>query len=912
MKKLFLLVVLIFTYQFAAFSQTFPAGFQTSDIGTGWDQPAGSLFSSDGQQIFVWEKSGKVFVCNRDGSGTYIKQTTPVVNISEEVGDWRDHGLLGFAIDPSFPSNGYIYLLYVVDRHYLMNYGSQSYNPATNEYYKATISRVTRFKTTHNGGNLIADPSSRLVLIGETPSTGIPLLYESHGIGSLLFADDGTLLVTSGDGASYSSVDVGSAAETYYQQALTDGIIRPEENVGAFRSQMINSLNGKILRINPENGNGIPSNPFYLPGSPRAAQSRVWAYGFRNPYRIALKPGTGSTNPAAGDIGELYVGDVGFNTWEELDIIDEPGVNCGWPLFEGLTSTSGYSTANTLNRDEPNPLYNGTSCTQQYFMFRSLLKQATADGIKTVYNPCDPSKEIGTGNRYFHYRPSIDWRHQQNQARVGIFNGNNAAVATIGTPASGVTGSPFPGNCAVAGCWYNGTSFPSNYQNTFFMADYGGKWLKSFSVDYTTKIKKVQNFGSGFIAIASVSLNPIDGSLVFVDIGAGKVQAIKYGGNQLPVVVMSSDKTYGPSVLNVSFKGSDSHDPDGSIASYSWNFGDGETSTATDPSHNFTAAGPKKFVVKLKITDDKGGSTTDSMIISVNNTPPTVNITSPIKNSKYKLGSDTLYSCSADVSDNEQGSNQLFYTWQTFLHHNNHVHPDPVDNNKSTSTLISRIGCNGEDYYWEIKLTVTDAAGLSASDSSMIYPDCSTESPLPVRLSSFSITQQGGINLVKWITEQEQSLDYYEVERSVDGINYVPINRQQARNLVSRNEYNFADNGFTQEINYYRLKIVDIDTKVSYSIVVKVGTGQQQTGLRLAPNPAKDNIAVIFSSPENRSITIIVRDIYGRIVRTVQGTANRGYNLVYINGFGKESRGIYFVSLQLGDVLLQEKFVKAE
>ncbi len=58
------------------------------------------------------------------------------------------------------------------------------------------------------------------------------------------------------------------------------------------------------------------------------------------------------------------------------------------------------------------------------------------------------------------------------------------------------------------------------------------------------------------------------------------------------------------------------------VSSYSWNFGDATTSTTANPSHNFTApAGtPKKFVVKLTVTDNGGASSVDSMVISVNNT----------------------------------------------------------------------------------------------------------------------------------------------------------------------------------------------------------------------------------------------------------------------------------------------------
>ncbi len=913
MKKLFFLLLGAIAFPFAViFSQTFPAGFQMTDIGTGWVQPAGAQFSPDGQKLFVWEKGGKVFVCNRDVNGVYVKQTTPVLDISDEVGNWRDHGLLGFALDPSFSTNGYFYLLYVVDRYYLFNFGKLGYNPATNEYYKATIGRVTRFQATMNGTNLVSDPANRLILIGETPSTGIPQLYESHGVGALAFADDGTLIVSTGDGASYSSNDGGSASETYYLQALADGIIRSEENVGAFRSQMLNSLNGKILRINPANGDGLPSNPFYDASAPRSAKSRVYAFGFRNPYRFSIKPGTGSTNPAAGDIGEIFIGDVGYNTWEEMDIIKEPGVNCGWPLFEGLTPVLGYFNLHTVNKDEPNPLYDGTTCKQQYFKFEDLIKQATADQIKTVFNPCDNTQPIGTGNRYYHLRPSLDWRHGADVARVGIFNGNDAAVATIGTPESGVTGTPFRGNCAVGGFWYTGTQFPAKYRYTFFMADYGGKWIKSIGVKFTDDVESVKDFGSGFVAIACLIQNPLDGSMVFVDIGKGLVRTVSYGGNQLPVPVLKSDKIYGPSVLNVTFKGSDSYDPDGTISSYLWNFGDGGTSTDADPAHNFSVPSgtPAKFIVKLTVTDNSGASVTDSMIISVNNTPPVVHITSPVNNSKYVLGTDTLYSCTADVSDAEQGPDQLTYAWQTFLVHNNHTHPGPIDNNKNTATMISRIGCNGDSYSWRVVLTVTDAAGLSASDTTQIFPDCSSESPLPVFMSSFTVEQQGNANLVKWVTGQEQDVSYFEVERSADGVNFIAIDRQKAKNLITGGSYSYSDDRFNPGVNYYRIKAVDLDGKVSYSFVIKVGDDRVTTGLRVVPNPARDNFAVRFHAMDNGTVTILVSDVNGKLLRRQVQTAGKGENLIYINGFEKEASGTYFISLRQGDRILHTKFIK--
>ena len=577
-RLLFVLAITLFGWTVQLSAQTFPSGFSKSNIGSGWNQPVGATFSKDGNKLFVWEKGGKVYMCKWNPiTQVYNKQATPVLDISQEVGNWRDHGLLGFALDPNFSSNGLIYLLYVVDRHYLMNFGTANYNAFTNDYFKATIGRVTRYKTITSSGNVVADLTTRTILIGESKTTGIPILYESHGMGSLAFAADGTLLVSAGDGASYNTVDAGSLAETYYSQALTDGIIRSAENVGAFRSQMINSMSGKILRIDPATGDGISSNPFYSSSSPRSPQSRVWAMGFRNPFRFSIKPNTGSLSPSTGDIGEIYVGDVGWDTYEELNIVEKAATNCGWPIFEGLTYLNGYAGLNTANKDEPNPLFGTGGCTQQYFYFKNLIKQATADNSTAVYNPCDASMLISSGNsnRFFHRRPVIDWKHTVDSARVGIYSGNDAAIAQIGSAASNVTGTPFRGNCSIGGCWYTGTMFPPAYRNTFFQADYGAAWLKSMNIQFTDVVTQVDPFATGFVAIVGIVENPLDGSLVYVDVGSNKIGKIKYSGNQPPVAKVTANKIYGPSILSVTFTGSNSSDPEGGPLTYNWDFGDG-------------------------------------------------------------------------------------------------------------------------------------------------------------------------------------------------------------------------------------------------------------------------------------------------------------------------------------------------
>jgi glucose/arabinose dehydrogenase len=313
-----------------AFAISLPAGFSEEDVGSLWTEPVGLAFGSGPQgadRIYVWERAGRVWILE-NGVNSWV----PLLDIRDEVGAWRDYGMLGFALDPNFQQNGYIYVSYVVDRHHLLNAGQPDYDPNANEYLAATIGRVTRYTARASDGFRTVDPASRLVLVGETMSTGIPILHGSHGPGSLVFGTDGTLLVAVGDAASWEGMDDGgNDGNSYAAQGLIDGIIQAKEDVGAFRSQLLDSLNGKVLRLDPRTGNGLASNPFFDPTNPRSAKSRVWALGLRNPYRMTLRPETGSHLPEEGNPGVLVLGDVGWEDWEEVHVITSGGKNCGWP-----------------------------------------------------------------------------------------------------------------------------------------------------------------------------------------------------------------------------------------------------------------------------------------------------------------------------------------------------------------------------------------------------------------------------------------------------------------------------------------------------------------------------------------------------------------------------------------------------
>ncbi len=869
----------------SAFAQ-WPTNFTSETVAANWQQPTGIAFAPSGD-LFVWEKGGRVWTVVNG-----VKSAQPVINVAEEVGDWRDHGLLGFAVDPNFEQNGRVYLGYVVDFHHLRWFGTQQYSPTTNQYFHDTIARVTR--VTLDPSTYVLVPNSRTVLVGESMTTGIPICHQSHGMGSLVFGADGTLLVTCGDGASYDTVDTGGPTGGSSNTALADGILRPKENVGAFRAQLVDSLNGKVLRIDPTTGDGVTSNPFYDGGAPRAPRSRVWGLGLRNPFRASLQPGTGSADPSLGDPGTLCIGDVGWNAFEEFTVCDAPGLDFGWPLHEGLSAHSGYSAQNTANQDAPNPLFGTGGCTAPYFAFRDLLVQDTL-ATPSWPNPCQPAQQIPASiPRFEHTRPIADWGHGTS-ARARAYNGNNASIALVGAVGSPIQGPQFTGNCTAGGAWYAGTAYPPSYLGSYFFTDYVGGWIRRFVPGSPAQILPFGTGGevSGVVNLVSAPNTGVLHFIHYAESGGGStVRRIVYTQNFAPIAVASPEVTFGPVPHTVQFSSAGTVDPEGAPITYAWDFGDGWTSTDANPTHVYEAmsdvtsqgtfiarvlelvpphpqglgnwnpqilrdgdyppvgstsgsrqydtyhggaqgnfdwlgysyATPRTFRaiafqegkhfqdggwfqtwrievgdgttwtsvlgavmtpnypgnngisyetfridfppaqgthirlagtpggsagyisagelrvfaadpvlamqptrrdVTLKVSDPIGAIGTRATLVSLNNTPPVVAITSPLDGSLYTLGPATTIPLAASVVDAQHTSIELECAWQTVLHHNEHTHPEPIDPACTTTTVITPEGCDGEAYHFEVHLTVTDAAGLATSVVSHLYPDCS-------------------------------------------------------------------------------------------------------------------------------------------------------------------------------------------
>jgi glucose/arabinose dehydrogenase len=292
-----------------------PAGF-VDEVVTSVSAPTDVAFTPDGR-LLVASQGGTLHLY---APPAYSSATVALTFAANTLCSNSERGLLGIAVDPSFPTNGYVYLFYTAQKPGTTGCPTGSSN---------VFNRVSRFTFSPSSASTI-DPASQVVLIDNIPSPN-----GNHNAGDLAFGKDGFLYVTTGEGG------VPSAA-------------RDESFLG-----------GKVLRIDPKGATPaarIPDdNPYAQDPSaePCAVAGRTttagktrcketFAWGFRNPFRFAFDPGAVQTR--------FFINDVGQSTWEEIDLA-QPGADYGWNVREGFCANGSTTNCGAPPAGMTNPIY---------------------------------------------------------------------------------------------------------------------------------------------------------------------------------------------------------------------------------------------------------------------------------------------------------------------------------------------------------------------------------------------------------------------------------------------------------------------------------------------------------------------------------------------------------------------------
>jgi PKD repeat protein len=373
-------------------------------------------------------------------------------------------------------------------------------------------------------------------------------------------------------------------------------------------------LSGAVLRVDPATGNGVAGNPMYDAQNPSSNASRIISYGLRNPFRFTFRPNT----------SELWVGDVGWGTWEEVDRMTTPtpstAVNFGWPCYEGAGRQGSYDSANLTICEN---LYTAGTATGPYYTYNHSASVVSGDGCPTA---------------------------------------NGSVISAIS--------------------FYGGGSYPGTYNGALFFGDHSRNCIWAM-LPGGNGLPSANNLRAFVVDPNShpvdLATDPASGDLFYVNFDGGQIRRIQYiGGNNPPVAVATANPASGTAPLTVQFTGSGSSDPDGDALTYSWDLnGDGTygDSTAVNPSFTYTTAGT--FQVTLRVTDARGASSTSApVIITVGpgNTAPAPVIDTPPSSLTWAVGDTINFSGHAtDAQDGTLPASAL--SWQVIIHHGGHTHP---------------------------------------------------------------------------------------------------------------------------------------------------------------------------------------------------------------------------------------------
>ncbi|MBB5868390.1 glucose/arabinose dehydrogenase [Allocatelliglobosispora scoriae] len=585
-----------------------------------------SLAVMPNRSVIHTARNGTVRVTDAAGN-TKVAGNIPVYTHDEE-------GLQGVAVDPNFASNRYVWLYYSPT---LTTPGGDAPTSGTAADFAPWKGHLNLSRFTLNTDDTLNMGSEKIVLTVDNDRGQC-----CHVGGDIDFDAAGNLYLTTGDDTN-----------PFESNSFTPIDERTDRNpqFDAQRSSAnSNDLRGKVLRITPTAAGGytIPSGNMFAPGTAKT-RPEIYAMGFRNPFRMSVDkptgnvylgdygPDSGATDPNRGPNGQV-----------EFDRITAPGFY-GWPYCTGTNTTTETYNEYTFPSGPSQAKYNCTGgATNNSFRNTGIttLPAAKASWIRYGGDAGTPP-EFGGGS----------------ESPMGgpVYRYNAASTSSV--------------------------KFPQSLDGRYFAGEYGRRWIKAITVNGDGTYGEISAFPWTGTQVMDMAFGP-DGALYVLDYGTGsgnqalfRIEYIGTGTNRNPVAVASANKTSGPAPLAINFSSAGSSDPEGGALSYLWTFGDGTTSTAANPTKTYTANGT--YNPTLRVTDPQGLTGTASLVVTVGNSAPVVNVSAPADGQLFTFGDTIPFTVS--VTDPEDGTINCSRVTVTYsLGHDSHAHQ-----------ITSKTGCTG-------------------------------------------------------------------------------------------------------------------------------------------------------------------------------------------------------------------------
>ncbi|MFF3871409.1 PQQ-dependent sugar dehydrogenase [Streptomyces sp. NPDC001978] len=542
-----------------------------------------------------------------------------------------EEGLQGVGIDPDFATNRFIYLYYAPPLNTPAGDAPETGTAADFAPFDG-VNRLSRFVLKTDG---TLDTASEKNILEVKTSRGICC----HVGGDIDFDAAGNLYLSTGDDTNpfqsdgYTPIDERSDRNPAFDAQRSSG--------------NTNDLRGKILRIkvNADGSYSIPDGNLFAPGTDKT-RPEIYAMGFRNPFRFSVDKKTGI----------VYVGDYGPDAGA-ADPARGPG---GQVEFARVTGPGNFGW----------PYCTGDNDAFVDYDFGTKASGATFD--------CAAPKNESPHNTGLTDLPP---------AQPAWIPYDGGSVPELGSGSESPMGGPVYHYDATLD---SPVKFPEAYDGNFFAGEFGRRWIKRIVSDDAGTVQSINAFPWTGTQVMDMAFGP-DGALYVLDYGTAWFGGDENSGlyrienatdGHSPVAQAAADRTSGQAPLKVAFSSAGSSDQDGDALTYSWDFGDGDKSTAANPTHKYKTNGTYMATVTAK--DPTGRTGSASVQIVVGNTAPKVTLELPQDGQLFSFGDAVPFK--VKVTDPEDGPNIdcSKVTVNFILGHDTHGHP-----------LTSATGCSG-------------------------------------------------------------------------------------------------------------------------------------------------------------------------------------------------------------------------
>ncbi|MFL3866173.1 MULTISPECIES: ThuA domain-containing protein [unclassified Streptomyces] len=619
------------------------------------------------RSVLHTSRGGELRITDSAGN-TRISGTLPVYTHDEE-------GLQGIGVDPDFAENRAIYLFYAPPLDTPSGDAPETGTAADFAKFDG-VNRLSRFVLNEDG---TLDTASEKKVLDVPTSRGICC----HVGGDIDFDKDGNLYLSTGDDTN-----------PFASDGFTPIDERPDRNP-AFDAQRTsgntNDLRGKILRIKvAEDGSyTIPEGNLFEPGTDKT-RPEIYAMGFRNPFRFSVDQATGI----------VYVGDYG----PDAGAADAQRGPSGKVEFARVTKAGNFGWPYCVGDNEP------------YIDYDFATKVSGA-----AFDCANPKNESPHNTGLVDLPP----------AEAAWIPYDGGSLPEFGSGSESPMGGPVYRYDADLD---SPVKFPEAYDGDFFAGEFGRRWIKRIEQDADGTVQSINDVPWSGTQIMDMAFGP-DGALYVLDYGlawfGGDENSALYRienatGGRSPIAEASANKTSGTAPLKVKFSSAGTSDGDGDPLTYSWDFGDGGTSTAANPTYTYKKNGT--YVATVTAEDPTGRTGSASVHITVGNTAPTVELVLPEDGQLFEFGDSVPFK--VNVSDPEDGTIDCTKVEVKFtLGHDSHGHDITTEHGCEGTIKTAMEGGHdpNANIYGGISATYTDNGGggqakLTGRDQARLQP----------------------------------------------------------------------------------------------------------------------------------------------------------------------------------------------